>query len=80
MQLSLVFNTLANMLDMTPVISGVGEIGVHRPSQIHYVRFNEGKPSAIEILLCQENGEELPIIHGDVLCQLNIRRVHIIRV
>ena len=66
-QPSLVFNSLANLLDVIPVMSCVGENCVHRFSQPHYVRLHGGDISAIEIRLCQENGEELPISHGDVL-------------
>ena len=76
----LVSNSLVNLLDVIPVMSSVGENGVHRPSQSHYVRLHIGDISAIEIRLCQKNGEELPISHGDVLCQLIILRVLMARV
>ena len=79
-QPSLVSNSLANLLDVIPVMSCVGENGVHRPAQLHYVRLHGGYISAIEIRLCQENGDKLPILHGDVLSQLKIRRVLMARV
>ena len=51
-QPSLVSNTLANFLDVIPVMSSVGGIGVRRLSQPHYVRFHGGDLTAIEIRLC----------------------------
>ena len=71
----LVSNSLANLLDAIPVTSSTGEIGVHRPSHPHFVRLLVGDLSSIEIRLCTDDGEELPISYGLVLCQLQIRRV-----
>ena len=79
-QPSLVSNPLANLLDVIPVTSTHGENGVHRPSHPHFVRLLGGDLSSIEIRLCTDDGEELPISYGDVLCQLQIRRVMMTRV
>ena len=56
---SLVSNTLANLFDVIPVMTSVGEVGVHRHSQPHYVRLHGGDNFAIEIRLCQKYGEKL---------------------
>ena len=79
-QPSLVSNTLASLLDMVPVTGHVGDISVHRPSHPQFVRLLGGDLSSIEIRLCKEDGQELPITNGDVLCQLQIRRVQIARI
>ena len=55
----------------------MGDITVYRPSRPHFVRLLGGDLSSIEIRLCQEDGQELPISTGDVLVQLQIRRVQI---
>lgn len=78
-QPSLVSNTLASLLDMVPITSHVGDISVHRPPNPQFVRLLGGDLSSIEIRLCQEDGQELPISNGDVLCQLQVRRVQIAR-
>ena len=79
-QPSLVSNSLANLLDVIPVTSTNGENGVHRPSHPHFVRLLGGDLSSIEIRICTDDGKELPISYGDVLCQLQIRRVMMTRV
>ena len=79
-QPSLVSNSLANLIDMVPVTGSVEDISVHRPSHPHFVRLLGGDLSCIEIRLCQEDGQELPISTGDVLVQLQIRRVQMSRI
>ena len=79
-QPSLVSNYLANLLEVIFVTSTNGENGVYRPSHPHFVHLLGGDLSSIEIRLCMDDGEELPINHGDVLYQLQIRRVMMTRV
>ena len=79
-QPSLVFNSLAKLLDVIPVTSINGENGVHRPSNPHFVRLLGGDLSSSEIRLCTDDGEELPINYENVLCQLQIQRVTMNRV
>ena len=79
-QPSLVSNSLANLLDVIPVTSSNGENGVYRLSHPHFVRLLGGNLTLIEIRLCTDDCEKLPINHRDVLCQLQIRRVMMIRV
>ena len=78
-QPSLVSNMLAYLLEVIPVTSTCGENGVHRPLQPHFVCLLGGDLSSIEIRLCKDNKEELPIFQGDVLCQLQFRRVMMAR-
>ena len=78
-QPSLVSNSLANLLDIVPVNGRVGDISVHRPTHLHYVRLLGGDLSSIEIRLCKDDGEEVPIAAGEVLCQLQVRRVQLAR-
>ena len=78
-QPSLVSNSLANLLDIVPVTGRVGDISVHRPTHLHYVRLLGGDLSSIEIRLCKDDGEEVPIAAGEVLCQLQVRRVQLAR-
>ena len=79
-QPSLVSNSRANLLDVIPVTTTNGENGVHCPSHPHFVGLLGGDLSLIKIRLCTDDGEELPINHGDVLCQLQISRVMMTRV
>ena len=73
-QPSLVSISLANFLDVIPVTSTSCENMVHHLSHPHFVRLLGGDLSSIEIRLCTDDSEELPMSNGDVLCQLHIRR------
>ena len=82
-QPSLVSNSLANLIHIVLVTGSVADISVHPPSCPHFVRLIGGDHSSIEIRLCQEDDQELPISTGDVLdvlVQLQIRRVQMARI
>lgn len=79
-QLSFLSNLLANFIDIVFVSGRVGDISVHCPTHQHYMRLLGGELSSIEIRLCINDGNNVPIAVSKVLCQLQVWRVQDARI